>query len=272
MKSVLEEMLLARNETDIIHRFIILMREDPSKKEEVFNYLHQLYQPILIKMSKLIFKYDKLIEKNLPNTPRRLYRKGTYNEAYNATLELFWKAIVDFDPHRGVYFPYYLKQRLEWNLKNIWKKDRNQKKKDKKNKDEKPVTEISYERFCEGFNNDLRDEDLSIVRVAGISFDDNFDLFTFDWALEEPVQFVEDKDLYDVLKTFTTKQTEAYVLELQGYYQEQIAHEIKKKSGASLSQQAVNDRLIGVCKKVEKYARRERGDQYGEEKSKKSAQ
>ncbi|KAB3587206.1 hypothetical protein GAY21_23550 [Phocaeicola vulgatus] len=218
--------------------------------ERAFNFLLAAFFPLLKKMSRKMFSGDRLIEKHSTRLLKH-QRRQIWSEDYTIVVGMFWELILKFDPSKGVYFTYFLTMQLDWECKKIWQKR-------KTLKYGSGVIVKSYEADVEG----LTDEELhSIPTILGMKYDDNFEQVTFEWALDEPIQFVENEPLYELLESLTEKQREAYAFVNQGYFQEQVADRIKDKTGYKISQQAVNERLLGVQKKIDKVAHLRGGDE-----------
>jgi len=216
----------------------------------LFRRLVQVYHALLQKCAKLMFAYDHLIDKtNVIKIKKNQYDTPAWTENFTIVTGFLWEFILDYNPSSGVYFTHYLNLRFKWKALDLWKDlARRNGVSTKKNK-RKSYKEVSYDELI-NVNKELNQKP-KIVMFEDIVFDDNFDQIVFEWALEDPVQFVENYDLYQLLSTFTSKQTEAFVLRLQGYKQKQVADELLRKNGVKkITQQAVNERLVAVEKKI----------------------
>ncbi|MMZ61517.1 hypothetical protein D1872_236710 [compost metagenome] len=159
-----------------------------------------------------------------------------------------------------------MEKRFEWHYKKLSRsRIRKKKYRDKPDEDYKLV---SYEEAVES-NEESRKLLYGRVQIEEMKYDDNFDLITFDWSLKEPMEFVDDYELFMATSSLTTKQMEVFSLELEGYIQEQIADNLRA-SGVKISQQGVNERLLGVRKKIDKIQSK-RGNQNGRENGNHSA-
>jgi len=246
-----------------IHHDVIKLQKDyrcdnsedklsPTDKNLFFRRLIQDYHPLLDKFSKLMFAYDQLISKT--HTVKKSKKWSfddvpVWTEHYSVVVGYLWEFILNYDPNKGVYFTHYLQLRLNWRALDLWNELKIRNGISDKKHDRKNYKEVSYDELIANPKNEQ--DKPRIVMPEGITFDDNFEQFVFEWALEDPVQFVENDDLFQLLSTFTSKQTEAFALDLQGYKQEQIANQILVKTGKKITQQAVFERLVGIEKKIE---------------------
>jgi hypothetical protein len=256
---ILEEQPLERYQE--VHNLVVILKEAPEPYKSIFfNTLVQHLYPYLRKFATKVFWSDRLIDKHRPK--RIKPDMPVWSEDFLVCVGFLWKVVLEYKPEIGVYFPHYMNLRFEWFAKDTWTK-MNRRMKGRKN-------EISYEERVENSKSEMDEprKNSRYVRVEGMSYDDNFEEITFELALSEPLEFVEDEDIYALLSSFTEKQMEAYVFELQGYYQEQIAHEIYSNHKICITQQAVNERLCGVKKKIEKLAVAKRGGMQNGQKEK----
>lgn len=210
-------------------------------KQGIFNILTQKYHGFLQKQALLLFRYDPLIDK-------KPFQRKQMPEHYLVILGLFWEFIVKYDRNRGVYFTHYLEKRFEWHYKRL-SRDRIRKKKYRDRPDDNYKL-VSYEEALEK-KDAVGNFSYGNIKIDEIRYDDNFDSITLEWSLRDPKEFVDDYTLFEATSNFTPKQMEVFTLELEGYKQEQIAEELRGM-GTTITQQGVNERLLGVRKKIDK--------------------
>lgn len=231
------------------------------EKNEVFKVLIQIFHPLLTKTANKYYRFDPLIEKSKPKHSFD-QRNAILPEHLVCVLGLFWDLLLKYDAQRGVYFTHYIVKNFDWHYKKLSRtRIRKKKYRDRPNDDYKLV---SYEEIIEK-KDDTTDHSYGSIRIGEMVYDDNFDLVTSEWSLKEPNEFVENHELFMEASTFTEKQMEVFALELEGYKQEQIADQIKLL-GSQITQQGVNERLLGVRKKIEKIQNK-RGVSYDREKT-----
>jgi|GEM_PF-6905473 len=257
------EILITEEQFRLIHSDVVkLIRHHnaaPGSKDRLndlevnflFRRLEQAYYPLLSKCAKLMFAYDHLIEKkSVKKRKRNQYDIPTWTENYTIVTGYLWEFILDYDPSSGVYFTHYLNLRFKWKALDVWKDLARRNGVSTKKHERKAYKVVSYDELINEKTEKSINQKPQIVMFEDVVFDDNFDRIVFDWALEDPAQFVENHDLYQLISTFTIKQTEAFVLRLQGYKQKQVANELWRKKNIKITQQAVNERLVGVDKKI----------------------
>lgn len=230
------------------------------EKNDTFKYLIQDFLTYLYQTANQFYRFDPLIDKS---KPRSAYGDAKLPEHLVCVIGLFWELIMKYDPKRGVYFVHYLEKHFDWYFKKLSRtRLRKKKHKDKPNEDYELV---SYEEVTEK-RAESGDYSYGATKIGDMIYDDNFDLVTFDWSLKEPKQFVDNYDLFVATSSFTEKQTEVFVLELEGYLQEQIADEVRR-SGLQITQQGISERLLGVKRKIEKIQTKRGIITYEQEKS-----
>ncbi|MEK4366425.1 hypothetical protein MKX68_28630 [Paenibacillus sp. FSL M8-0212] len=232
------------------------------EKNDTFKNLIQVFLTYLYQSANQFYRFDSLIDKSKTKILWSPYGEPKLPEHLICVIGLFWELIMKYDPMRGVYFVHYLQKHFDWYFKKLSRtRLRKKKYRDQPHED---YGLVSYEEITE-----QRDEtgnySYGATKIGDLNYDDNFDLVTLDWSLKEPKEFVDDYDLFIATSSFTEKQTEVFVLELEGYLQEQIAGEVRK-SGLQISQQGVSERLSGVKRKIEKIQIK-RGITYEQEKS-----
>ncbi|QID16137.1 MULTISPECIES: hypothetical protein [unclassified Paenibacillus] len=239
---------------DGIHQRVLELKSDnisSVRKDELFRDLIQAFHPLLLKVARSMFRYDRMIAKELVisrSEHRKLLLRGiqTWTENYAVVVGLLWEYIIKYNPDRGVYFPTYLDKRFDWAVKDAWNK---LVRRNTNRTGEKFITALSYEVITDE-KEDFDIKKTGIFHFQGVAYNDNFDSLSFEWQFENPLDLVENKDLWDFLKTLTDKQLEAYKYMIMGYMQSQVAGRVKQNSGAKITQQAVAERLEGVDKKI----------------------
>lgn len=219
-------------------------------KNNIFKTLFQILLPYLKNAAKNLYRYDPLIDKTTPNKRGSLFSENPLlPEHLVAVAGILWEIILNYDPKRGVYFAHYMQLQFNWHYKKLIRTRMRKKKYITRPNDDYKI--VSYEELTEKRDHDTENYTYGSAKIGDMSYDDNFDVITFEWSLKEPQEFVDDITLYEIVSGFTPKQMEVFSMELEGYYQEQIANELKEK-GSQISQQAVSERLLGVRKKIEK--------------------
>ncbi|MDQ1236753.1 hypothetical protein QE450_004251 [Paenibacillus sp. SORGH_AS306] len=253
------------NQIQILVRLIQIAHKNNwnEDKNDIFKNLVQIYLPYLKKMASKMYSFDPLIDKNSASS--KIHWDANYNpilsESLISIIGILWEIIIKYDENRGVYFTHFIELSYEWYYKKLCRKRvRKKKYPDRLNDDYRLV---SYEELLD--KREDSSENHGLIKTSDIKYDDNFDLITFEWSLTDPKEFVENNELFEITSSFTNKQMEVYSLELRGYKQRQIADEIKKL-GIQITQQGVQERLIGVRKKIEK-SNNQRGVSHGSEKS-----
>ncbi|MEC0207263.1 hypothetical protein P4H39_32140 [Paenibacillus lautus] len=219
-------------------------------KNNIFKTLLQILLPYLKKVAIKLYFYDPLIDKTAPKKRGSLFSDNPLlPEHLVAVSGILWEIILSYDPSRGVYFTHYMQLQFDWHYKKLIRARMRKKKYIARPDDDYKI--VSYEELTEKKDHDTENYTYGSAKIGDMSYDDNFDVITFEWSLKEPQEFVDDITLYEIVSDFTPKQMEVFSMELEGFYQEQIARELKEK-GNQISQQAVSERLLGVRKKIEK--------------------
>jgi len=219
-------------------------------KNDVFKTLLQIFLPYLQKKADEFYRYDPLIDKTIPRNKGSVSSENpVLAEHLVAVTGILWEIITKYDPSRGVYFTHYMQLGFDWHYKKLTRARMKKKRCIARPNDDYKI--VSYEELTEKKDHNTENYTYGSAKIGDMSYDDNFDIITFEWSLKEPQEFVDDITLYEIVSDFTPKQMEVFSMELEGFYQEQIASELKEK-GTQISQQAVSERLLGVRKKIEK--------------------